>query len=85
MTALDALNATTIVGRPGAVYANEQSLYVAVRHDHWAMPVWYFEDPEQHPEATTVHKFQSVSRKHCDRLPWKRGREGAHPESICDG
>jgi len=58
MTALDALNATTIVGRPGAVYANEQSLYVAVRHDHWAMPVWYFEDPEQRPEATTVHKFQ---------------------------
>ncbi|MDH3624951.1 MAG: beta-propeller domain-containing protein [Myxococcales bacterium] len=58
MTELDALNATTIVGRPGAVYANEQSLYVAVRHDHWTMPVWYFDDPEQRPEATTVHKFR---------------------------
>lgn len=58
MTELDALNTTTIVGRPGAVYANERSLYVAVRHDHWAMPVWYFDDPEQRPEATTVHKFR---------------------------
>jgi hypothetical protein len=58
MTELDALNTTTIVGRPGAVYANERSLYVAVRHDHWTMPVWYFDDPEQRPEATTVHKFR---------------------------
>lgn len=58
MTELDALNTTTIVGRPGAVYANERSLYVAVRHDHSAMPVWYFDDPEQRPEATTVHKFR---------------------------
>jgi hypothetical protein len=58
MTERDALNATTIVGRPGAVYANEQSLYVAVRHDERSMPVWYFEDREQRPEATTVHKFR---------------------------
>jgi hypothetical protein len=57
MTELDALSATTIVGRPGAVYANERSLYVAVRHDHRAMTVWYFDDVEQRPEATTVHKF----------------------------
>jgi uncharacterized secreted protein with C-terminal beta-propeller domain len=57
MTELDALNATTIVGRPGAVYANERSLYVAVRHDYQAMAVWYFDDVEQRPEATTVHRF----------------------------
>jgi hypothetical protein len=37
MTGLDALDTTTIVGRPGAVYANAQSLYVAVRHDQRTM------------------------------------------------
>ena len=57
MTGLDALNATTVVGRPGAVYANAQSLYVAVRHEQRTMSDWFFEDPEQRPEATTVHKF----------------------------
>jgi hypothetical protein len=57
MTALDALNATTIVGRPGAVYANAQSLYVAVRHDRRTMSDWFYEDAEARPEATTVHKF----------------------------
>jgi hypothetical protein len=58
MTELDALNTTTIVGRPGAVYANAQSLYVAVRHDYRSMPIWYFDDPEERPEATTIHKFR---------------------------
>ncbi len=58
MTALDALEATTIVGRPGAVYANAQSLYVAVRHDQGTMSRWFFEDAEQRPEATTIHKFE---------------------------
>jgi hypothetical protein len=58
MTGLDALSTTTIVGRPGAVYANAQSLYVAVRHDQRTMSAWFFDDAEQRPEATTVHKFE---------------------------
>jgi len=58
MTKLDALHATTIVGRPGAVYANARSLYVAVRHDAQTMSEWFFEDAERRPEATTVHRFE---------------------------
>jgi hypothetical protein len=58
MTGLNALSTTTIVGRPGAVYANAQSLYVAVRHDQRTMSAWFFDDAEQRPEATTVHKFE---------------------------
>jgi uncharacterized secreted protein with C-terminal beta-propeller domain len=48
---------TTVVGRPGAVYATASSLYIASRHylDH--MPGWYFDETDQIREATTVHKF----------------------------
>ena len=57
MDALDALGATTIVGKPGAVYASHDALYVGVRHYASGMDRWYFEDPENNSEATTVHKF----------------------------
>ncbi len=57
MDELAELGATTIVGKPGAVYASHDGLYVAVRHYASMMDRWYFEDPEENNEATTVHKF----------------------------
>ena len=58
MDDLGAISATTIVGRPGAVYASESSLYVAVRHYAYDMVgSWYYESQEETPEATTLHKF----------------------------
>jgi hypothetical protein len=57
MSQLGELNATTIVGKPGAVYASHQALYVAVRHYSSMMDSWYFEDPGVNREATTIHKF----------------------------
>jgi len=58
MNALGAINATTIVGKPGAVYASSESLYVAVRHYSSMMRSWYFDDREENEEATTIHKFR---------------------------
>jgi hypothetical protein len=57
MSALGALNATTVVGKPGAVYASNEALYVAVRHYSTMMTNWYFDDSTTNNEATTVHKF----------------------------
>jgi uncharacterized secreted protein with C-terminal beta-propeller domain len=57
MEKLDPINTTTIVGRPGAVYASEDSLYVSSRHYYsYGMP-WYYDDTETFKEASTVHKF----------------------------
>lgn len=50
--------ATTIMGRPGAVYASQDSLYIATRHYGWEMDRWYFDSRERIPEATTIHKFR---------------------------
>ncbi len=55
--------ATTVIGKPGAVYASLDSLYIATRQYRREMGPWYFEDPEQISEATTIHKF----RLHHDR------------------
>lgn len=66
------LTATTILGKPGAVYASKQSLYLATRHykdynysygyyDPYlydSIPnVWFAELPEEVSQATTIHKF----------------------------
>jgi hypothetical protein len=51
------LGLVSIIDRPGAVYANATSLYVASRHAASAGDEWYFDDPYAVPEATTVHKF----------------------------
>jgi hypothetical protein len=53
------LFATTIFGKPGAVYANQDALYVAVRHYQYDMDRWFFDDPGdgESGEATTLHKF----------------------------
>lgn len=51
------LSATTVVGRPGALYASEGSLYVASRHAFQEGMGWFFADGKASDEATTVHKF----------------------------
>ncbi|WP_437967499.1 beta-propeller domain-containing protein [Sorangium sp. So ce260] len=53
----DALGQTTIVGKPGAVYATSGSLYVASRHAYESTYGWFYEDAAATPEATTIHKF----------------------------
>ncbi len=47
----------TILGKPGAVYASRESLYLASRHyQHQVDPDhWYFDEAVR--DATTVHKF----------------------------
>jgi hypothetical protein len=47
---------SSIVGRPGAVYATGDSLYVAARHQPVLGQGWFF-DVDQVREATSVHKF----------------------------
>ena len=58
---IDPLSATTIMGKPGAVYANHNSLFIASRHYNYATPIWYFEASEGISEATTIHKFRLFS------------------------
>jgi len=48
---------STIVGRPGAVYASHDSLYISQRHYASQMNSWYFDESEGVGEASTVHKF----------------------------
>jgi hypothetical protein len=57
LTRSDAMSLATIVGRPGAVYANGEALYVASRHEQPTGGRWFYE-AETVPEATTVHRFQ---------------------------
>ena len=53
----DDVKATTILGRPGAVYATPASLYVAARQ-HASIPFApVFGMPEVPKESTVVHKF----------------------------
>ncbi|WP_437983395.1 beta-propeller domain-containing protein [Sorangium sp. So ce117] len=58
----EALGQTTIVGRPGAVYATADSLYVASRHQYGETYGWFYDDGETTPDATTVHKFALSER-----------------------
>jgi hypothetical protein len=50
VAAQDPLAATTVIGRPGAVYASPASLYVANRHYGYGVDGW--------TDSTTVHKFR---------------------------
>ncbi len=45
------------MGRPGAVYATADSLYVASRHQYGQTYGWFYDDGEATPDATTIHKF----------------------------
>jgi uncharacterized secreted protein with C-terminal beta-propeller domain len=57
MSKVEPISTTTIIGKPGAVYASIEALYVAVRHYASAMQDWFYEDADKDPEATTIHKF----------------------------
>ncbi len=54
---LTPIHETIILGKPGATYANEKSLYVAERHYAHEMNSWYFGNRDELSEATVVHKF----------------------------
>ncbi|WP_437876533.1 beta-propeller domain-containing protein [Sorangium sp. So ce513] len=53
----EGLGQTTVVGKPGAVYATAGSLYVASRHAYGETYGWFYDNAEATPEATTVHQF----------------------------
>jgi uncharacterized secreted protein with C-terminal beta-propeller domain len=56
------LNATTILGKPGAVYASHSALYVAARHSQNTMHTsWFFRNKALIDEASTIHKFQLMN------------------------
>ncbi len=49
---------STILGRPGAVYATPSSLYVAARQQYYPDMGWFFPVVYEEPtEATAIHKF----------------------------
>ena len=54
---LDEYSIASILGRPGAVYANENSLYIASRHYKYYANGWFEELDNTITEATTVHRF----------------------------
>lgn len=51
------LNATTILGRPGAVYASSSAFYIASKHERYGGMFWFFDEEERIEEASSVHKF----------------------------
>ena len=51
------LNATTIIGKPGAVYASKSAMYVAARHSQQNQMRWFFAEDIAIEEASTIHKF----------------------------
>ncbi len=54
---LDNASHSTILARPGAVYASGSALYIAARQIYSYGDQWYFDNSTQIPQATTVHKF----------------------------
>lgn len=63
LTEFSPMKASTIIAKPGAVYASKQSLYIATRHyrgwDYYGNghTTWFEELPEGLNQATTLHKF----------------------------
>jgi uncharacterized secreted protein with C-terminal beta-propeller domain len=55
MTELGSIDITTIVDRPGAVYASPDALYISSRHRPVPAEPWFFDSTVN--EASTVHKF----------------------------
>lgn len=57
------LNATTIFGKPGAVYASSSAFYICSKHNYSPRILWFFDENEGEriEEASTVHKFTLIS------------------------
>lgn len=55
------LNATTIMGKPGAVYASSSAFYICSGHQHAPRIIWFFDEREEIKEASTVHKFTLIN------------------------
>jgi len=51
------LNTTTVVGKPGAVYASSSAFYIVSKHQHSPRIFWFFDEDQGIEEASTVHKF----------------------------
>jgi uncharacterized secreted protein with C-terminal beta-propeller domain len=49
-------SSTTILSRPGAIFASAEALYMAVPHQRTGYYDW-FDDMAQEDEASTIHKF----------------------------
>jgi uncharacterized secreted protein with C-terminal beta-propeller domain len=58
MTTAEPMHATTVVGRAGAVYATGERLYIAARHQYLSGSPWFWEEPSENGDATTVHGFE---------------------------
>lgn len=54
LTKLDPLETTTVIGKPGAVYASRSALYIASRHGGSYDIAW---GEERVKEFTSIHKF----------------------------
>ncbi len=59
-----ALSVSTIVGRPGAVYASASALYVAPRHQAEGGRPWFWSTDVGPEEATSIHKFALTKDAH---------------------
>ncbi|MEW5741439.1 MAG: beta-propeller domain-containing protein [Myxococcota bacterium] len=59
LTQSQPMNVTTVLGRPGAVYASADALYVTARHEYSGGD-WFYDSPSADAEASTVHKFAFV-------------------------
>ncbi|MDD5309773.1 MAG: beta-propeller domain-containing protein [Deltaproteobacteria bacterium] len=59
----DPLVATSALGRPGAIYASKDNLYLAARHGPGAFGDGYWPDGSGIEEATTVHEFRLQGAK----------------------
>jgi len=59
LTRAEPMNVTTVLGRPGAVYASADSVYVATRHEYGGGD-WYYSEAAAGDEASTVHRFAFV-------------------------
>ncbi len=57
MTRTTDAKATTVVGRPGAVYASADALYISARQQYGGSS-WYYSGDDAPEEASTVHKFR---------------------------
>jgi hypothetical protein len=57
----NAVHSTTIVGRPGAVYASHSSIYIASRHQEYGGMFWFYAPEAKIQEASTVHKFTLIN------------------------